>query len=105
MQELERFRYATAFYFSIGNYTIRLDFAGRDMCTIITPWGEYKYFRLPMGIMCSPDIFQENMSNLMEDFEFGHTYLSTLLYFSKGNFDEHLEVLEKILNRLRKANL
>ena len=66
MQELEGFQYATALDLNMDYYTIRLDPGSQDMCTIITPWGKYKYLRLPMGIMCAPDIFQEKMSNLIE---------------------------------------
>ena len=64
MQELEGFRYATALDLNMGYYTIRLDPASQDMCTIITPWGKYKYLRLPMGVMCAPDIFQEKCQTL-----------------------------------------
>ena len=74
MQELEGFRYATALGLNMGYYTIHLDPASQDMCTIITPWAKYEYLRPPMGVMCAPDVFQENMSNLMEGLEFAHTY-------------------------------
>ena len=37
MQELEGFRYATALDLNMGYYTIRLDPASQDMCTIVTP--------------------------------------------------------------------
>ena len=49
----------------MGYYTIRLDKEAQNLCTIIFPWGKYRYKRLPMGINCAPDIFQEKMSNLM----------------------------------------
>ena len=88
MYKLEGFRYTTALELNMGYYTIRLDPASQDMCTITTPWGKYKYLRLPMGVMCAPDIFQENMSNLMEGLEFARTYLDNLSYLSKGCFDE-----------------
>ena len=89
----------------MGYYTIRLDPASQDMCTIVTPWGKYKYLRLTMGVMCAPDIFQENMSNLMEGLEFAQTYVYDLLCLFKGCFEEHLKDVEKILKRLRIANL
>jgi len=66
MQELEGFQFATALDLNMGYYTIRLDPGSQDICTIITPWGKYKYLRMPMGINCAPDIFQEKMSGLME---------------------------------------
>ena len=66
MQELKDFQHATALDLNMGYYTIRLDPGSQDMCTIITPWGKYKYLRLPMGIMCAPNSFQEKKFNLSE---------------------------------------
>ena len=60
MQELEGVQYATALDLNMGYHTIRLDPGSQDIYTIITSWGKFKYLRLPMGIMCAPDIFQEN---------------------------------------------
>ena len=91
MHELEGFRCATVLGLIMDHHDIHLDHASQDMFTIITPWEKYKYLRLPMEIMCTPDIFQENMSNLMEGLEFTQTYLDDLLCLSKGCFDKHLE--------------
>jgi hypothetical protein len=43
LQELEGFTYATAIDLNMGYYTIRLDPAASEMCTIIFPWGKYSY--------------------------------------------------------------
>ena len=59
MYELEGFQYATSLGLNMGYYTIRLDPGSQDMCTIITPWGKYKYSRLPMGILCAPNVFKK----------------------------------------------
>ena len=70
MQTLEGFRYATNLDLNMGYYTIRLDRTAQDMCTIITPWGKYAYTRLPMGLSCAPDIFQQEMFSLMQELEY-----------------------------------
>eukprot|EP00804_Cyclotella_cryptica_P013263 CCRYP_007025-RA/>CCRYP_007025-RA protein AED:0.37 eAED:0.69 QI:0/0/0/1/0.33/0.5/4/0/454 len=69
LQELEGFTYATALDLNMGYYTIRLDPDASKICTIIFPWGKYSYLRLPMGVACSPDIFQAKMSELMATLE------------------------------------
>jgi hypothetical protein len=65
LQELEGFTYATTLDLNMGYYTIRLDPDASKICTIILPWGKNSYLRLPMGVACSPDIFQAKMSELM----------------------------------------
>ena len=67
--------------------------------------GKYQYLRLPMGVNVSPDVFQEKMSSLMQDLEYVRTYLDDLLVISNGSFEEHLQQLGKVLQRLRRAGL
>jgi hypothetical protein len=70
LQELEGFTYVTALDLNMGYYTIRLDPDASKICTIIFSWGKYSYLWLPMGVACSPDIFQAKMSELMATLEF-----------------------------------
>ena len=57
--KLNGFTYASALDLNMGYYTIRLDPDAQNLCTIVLPWGKYKYKRLPMGLAGSPNIFQE----------------------------------------------
>jgi hypothetical protein len=63
LQELEKFAYATSLDLNMGYYTIKLDPDAPKKCTSVTPFGKYQYLRLPMGVSCSPYIFQEKMSD------------------------------------------
>jgi hypothetical protein len=58
-----------------------------------------------MGISCSPDIFQEKMSDLMQHLNFVRTYLDGLLVISCGTFQDHLEKLECVLKILSDKGL
>ena len=103
--KLEGFTYGTTLDLNMGYYHIRLDPDARKLCTIILPWGKYEYLRLPMGLSNAPDIFQEKISNLMCDLEFVRAYIDDLLIISKGDWDEHLNKLEQVFERLRSAGL
>ncbi|MGH7974471.1 MAG: reverse transcriptase domain-containing protein [bacterium] len=106
MQKLEGFTYATALDLNMGYFTIRLDKNAQDLCTIVTPWGNYRYLRLPLGLANSPDIFQDRMSYLMIGLlEFAKTYLDDILVMSKGSFEDHLQKLREVFKRLSMANL
>jgi hypothetical protein len=58
-----------------------------------------------MGIAGSPDIFQGQMSKLMEFLEYVRAYLDDLLCISKMSLEDHLEKLEEVLRQLCNAGL
>ena len=104
LQKLRNFKYATAIDLSMGYYHIPLDEHSQALCTTVLPWGKYRYKKLPMGIKNSVDIFQEIMSNMMGDLEFTSTYLDDILIVSDGTFEDHLNKVKQVLDRLEKAN-
>ena len=105
LQKLEGFQFASSIDLNMGYYTIKLNPDAQKICTIILPWGKYKYKRLPMGISGAPDIFQEKMSELMFDLGFVRTYLDDVLVVTKSSFEEHLEKLELTLKRIKAVGL
>jgi hypothetical protein len=100
LQELENFAHATSLDLNMGYYTIILHPDYQKLCTIVTPFCKYQYLRLLMGISCSPDIFQEKISDLMQHLNFVRTYLDDLLVISSGTFNDHLEKLEVVFKLL-----
>jgi hypothetical protein len=99
-QELERIKFATSLDLNIGYYTIRFDPDVKKLCTLVTHFGKYEYLRIPMGFSCSPAIFQENISDLMQHLEFVRTCLDNLLIISSSTFNNHLHKMELVLKLL-----
>jgi hypothetical protein len=104
LRKLSGFKYATAIDLSMGYYRIPLDLEAQKLCTSILPWGKYQYKRLPMGVKASPDIVQRIMYELLGDIPYIQVYLDDILINSNGTFEEHAANMEKVLERLQKAN-
>jgi len=76
-----------------------------ELCTIVLPFGKYEYQAIPMGLCNSPGIFQEKMSELMDELALLQTYIDDLLCLTKGSYGDHLKKRELVLQRLQKARL
>ena len=105
LQKLRGFRWVTSFDLNMGYYHIKLDSDASKLCTVVLPWGKYEYLRVPMGLCNSPDIFQENMGELMSGLEFAQAYIDDLLVLSNGDFTDHLEKVQEVLHHLQDAGL
>ena len=58
MLKLEGFTYATSLDLNMGYYHIELTPDAKRLCTIVLPWGKYKYQILPMGLCNSQTYFK-----------------------------------------------
>ena len=87
----------------MGYYHIPLDEESQKLCTTILPWGKYSYAKLPMGVACSPDIFQKIMNEVLGDLPFVLVYLDDILILSDqdNTYEQHLNKISQVLERLK----
>ncbi|CAC5381590.1 unnamed protein product [Mytilus coruscus] len=71
----------------------------RNLVTINTHLGIYRYTRLPFGAASSPAIFQEFMDKVLEGLDGVGCILDDLIITGKSD-EEHLKNLELVLKRL-----
>jgi hypothetical protein len=93
------YKFFTKLNVSIQYYMFELDEESQDLCTIITPFGKYKYLRLLMGLKCSPDIAQAAMENVLSDIKDADVYIDDGGAFS-SDWDHHVNLLASILCQL-----
>jgi hypothetical protein len=80
-------------------YTFELDEESKDLCTIATPFSEFKYNRLQMGLKFSPDFAQEVMETSSKRLMM-QKYIDDISAFSIS-WEEHMALLCKILTLLQ----
>ena len=105
LQDIGQYKFVTALDLSMGYYHMVLDEELSDMTTFMLPWGLYKYKRLPMGLNISPDIFQEKVSKLLAGSKGVKVYMDDILIFSNGTYENHLEQLKHVLDRLAQNDM
>ena len=103
--KLQGFQWATALDLNMGHCHIRLDADSCKLHAMTFPWGKCEMKSLPTGLSNSPDIFEEKMPTLMNDFEFVQACVDDLLVCAKGAFKECLEHLDKVFKRLTDTGL
>lgn len=87
-------------------YTFELDDSSEELCTISTPFGNYRYNRAPMGVKQTPDFAQQIMEQTLRGMREIEVCIDDVAVFGavNGSFTDHMVVLEKVLQRLQDAN-
>lgn len=92
---------------SSGFWQIPLDESSSNLTTFITPFGRYRFRRLPFGITSAPELFQVEMEKLLANQPGTIVIMDDILVFgaTKKEHDENLQrVLEVIRSRGLKLN-
>ena len=87
-----------------GYHHITLGKSSRAKTTFVMPFGKYEFLMVPFGLAQAPAYFQLLMNKVLDGLDFTMTYLDDIIIFSSNEL-EHLEHLEEVFRRLRKADL
>jgi hypothetical protein len=88
LQRRAGFDYVTTIDITSQFYHFELDPESRKYVVITTPFGKYRYKRLPMGIKIAPAYAQAIMTKLFHDLmDFVECFMDDLAIFTKGTFE------------------
>ncbi len=85
-----------------GFWNLQLDEASSKLCTFSTPWGVYRYRRLPFGVSPAPEVFHRVLADVLRDIPGVIHYVDDVLVFGVTQ-KEHDARLRVVLRRLREA--
>ena len=88
-----------------GYYHIGLkDLAKPKSAFVLSSLGKYQFNRVPFGLAQAPAYFQKLINDILKGCNFAMGYLDDIIIYSRSE-KEHLEHLEEIFTRLKKAGL
>lgn len=102
--KLKGVKYFTVLDLKDGFWQIALDEESQKLCTFATPFGNYKFLRMPFGIKSGPKVFGKmnhaNFGDILNVF----AYMDDILVTGKTR-EEHDRALLEVLNRAREKGV
>ncbi|UYV61375.1 hypothetical protein LAZ67_1004650, partial [Cordylochernes scorpioides] len=87
-----------------GFHQIPLSPDCQHLTTFITPFGRYKYCRMPFGVSLAPEYFQKVMSIILQGMDGVMCYLDDILIFASDS-KTHDRILRLVLRKLKEAKV
>ncbi|KAK3746315.1 hypothetical protein QZH41_006887 [Actinostola sp. cb2023] len=93
-----------------GFLQVQLDEESSKLTTFQTPWGRYRWHRLPFGIAPAPEIFQIKLDQNLEGLKGTFAIADDILITGQGDTDnqanqDHDKNLQSFLHRCRERNI
>lgn len=93
-----------------GFHQVKLDEPSSYLTTFWTPFGRYRYLRMPFGISSAPEEYQRRMHSIVQGLRGVEVIADDILVYGSGNTKEeymqdHDNNLTKLLERARAVNL
>ena len=97
-------QYFSKFDASSWFWQLQLDEQSSKYCTFITPFGRYRYLRLPFGISSAPELYHRVVHEMFEGIANIDTSMDDIIVWGKTR-DEHDVASRRVLEKARMNNL
>ena len=97
-------KYFTKLDLKSAYYHLELSEESRDLTTFLAENGMFRFTRLMFGVNCAPEIFQREMSRILEGVKNKIVYIDDVLIFAVCLEELHATV-EEVLNIMKANNL
>lgn len=85
-------------------WQIKLTGKSSYMTTFNTPFGRYRFLRMPYGIKTAPEVFHKTYKEIFKDIENVEVYIDDIIIYAK-DINHHNQILEKVLNRAESSGV
>ena len=93
-------RYFTVVDALKGYHQVPLDDESADLTTFSTPFGRYRYLRLPFGVIHAGDDYSRRVSDIFDSIPNSRRIVEDIAVFSK-TYKEHVELVRLLFNRAK----
>ena len=97
-------RYFSVLDASRGFWQIELTKEASILTTFATPFGRFRFLRLPFGLSSAPEIFHRKFSEIFGDIRGVKIYIDDIIIYAKTE-EEHDAILSKVLTRARECGI
>jgi hypothetical protein len=104
LEEMAQSKYFSAIDLKAGYWQIPLCEESKKVTAFVTDNGHWEFNRLPFGLKNAPAHFSRMMAEVFEGLSFVTIYLDDVTIHSKS-WEEHIEHVKTVLERIRKTGL
>lgn len=89
---------------SNGFWQLKLNDRSSELCTFNTPYGRYRYLRLPFGISSAPEVYHKTVHEIFENIPNVYTSMDDIIVWGSTR-REHDDSLRKVFEAAASSNL
>ena len=104
MSQFKDAKYFSKLDASSGFWQMKLDKTSSMYTCFNTPFGRYRFLRLPFGISSAPEVYHKAIHMLLEHIKGTSSFMDDIIVWGK-TIEEHDQRLKAVLETIRRANL